>query len=29
MEMAFDKKPVACKLGDFGEPRSMYAQNNN
>ena len=22
--MAFDKKPINCKLGDLGEARSMY-----
>ena len=26
--MAFDKKPIVCKLGDLGEARSMYTQTN-
>ena len=26
--MAFDKKPINCKLGDLGEARSVYAQTN-
>ena len=28
LEMAFDKKPINCKLGDLGEARSVYAQTN-
>ena len=27
--MAFGKKPVVCKLDDFGEAKSMYTQNND
>ena len=27
--MAFDKKPIVCKLGDLGEARSMYTQTNS
>ena len=27
--MAFDKKPIVCKLVDLGEARSMYTQTNN
>ena len=26
--MAFDKKPIVCKLGDLGEAKSMYTQTN-
>ena len=26
--MAFDKKIIVCKLGDFGKARSIYTQNN-
>ena len=26
--MAFDKKIIVCKLGDFRKARSMYTQNN-
>ena len=26
--MAFGKKPIVCKVGDFGEARSMYSQTN-
>ena len=26
--MAFGKKTIVCKLGDLGEARSMYTQNN-
>ena len=26
--MAFGKKPIACKLGDLGEARSLYRQTN-
>ena len=28
LKMAFGKKPIACKLGDLGEARSMYRQTN-
>ena len=28
LEMAFDKKPIVCKLSDSGETRSMYTQTN-
>ena len=28
LEMVFGKKPIVCKLGDFGEARSMYTQTN-
>ena len=28
LEMAFDKKPINCKLGDLGEARSVYTQTN-
>ena len=26
--MAFDKKPLVCKLGDLEEARSVYTQTN-
>ena len=28
LKMEFGKKPIACKLGDLGEARSMYTQTN-
>ena len=28
LKMEFSKKPIACKLSDLGEARSMYTQTN-